>query len=80
MTALLVLAGLYPPAPVQQWNEDLEWMPIPYHFERGEHDYVGLYPKTTKRFLLFAFILVYSTPNRLLSNLLKRARKGSCFE
>lgn len=41
MTALLVLAGLYPPSPIQQWNDDLEWMPIPYHFERGEHDYVS---------------------------------------
>lgn len=41
MTALLVLAGLYPPAPTQQWNDDLDWMPIPYHFERGEHDYVS---------------------------------------
>lgn len=40
MTALLVLAGLYPPSPVQKWNDDLDWMPIPYHFERGEHDYV----------------------------------------
>lgn len=42
MTALLVLAGIYPPPTVQKWDEDLNWMPIPYDFEKGEHDYVSL--------------------------------------
>ncbi|KAI4459428.1 acid phosphatase-related [Holotrichia oblita] len=39
MSALLVLAGLFPPAPSQTWNDNLSWLPIPYHFERNEYDY-----------------------------------------
>lgn len=41
MSALLVLAGLFPPAPSQTWNDNLSWLPIPYHFERNEYDYVS---------------------------------------
>ncbi|CAH0726538.1 unnamed protein product, partial [Brenthis ino] len=30
MTALVVLAAMYPPTSEQNWNEDLNWQPIPY--------------------------------------------------
>lgn len=39
MTALLVLAGLFPPSPSQQWDDELSWLPIPYYFEKGEQDF-----------------------------------------
>lgn len=78
MTALLVLAGLYPPAPIQQWNDDLDWMPIPYHFERGEHDYVS-HPWTYPSYLylyrhnyLFQFI---RRPTAYCPNYLKELEK-----
>ncbi|XP_017792605.1 PREDICTED: venom acid phosphatase Acph-1-like isoform X2 [Habropoda laboriosa] len=32
MSLQLVLAGLYHPASVQMWNENLSWMPIPTHY------------------------------------------------
>ncbi|XP_076161890.1 venom acid phosphatase Acph-1 isoform X2 [Ptiloglossa arizonensis] len=32
MSLQLVLAALYPPAPVQKWNEALPWMPIPTQY------------------------------------------------
>lgn len=41
MTALLVLAGLYPPAPVQQWDDEVNWIPIPYNYDKTEQDYVS---------------------------------------
>lgn len=41
MSALLVLAGLYPPAPSQQWNSQLLWLPVPYNFEKADRDYVS---------------------------------------
>ena len=39
ITALLVLAGLYPPAPSQKWDEHVNWLPIPYDFEKDQRDY-----------------------------------------
>ncbi|XP_044743029.1 venom acid phosphatase Acph-1-like [Chrysoperla carnea] len=39
MTAQLVLAGLFPPNSVQQWDEDLLWQPIPVNFLRLHEDY-----------------------------------------
>ncbi|KRT82077.1 Phosphatase [Oryctes borbonicus] len=39
MTVLLVLAGLFPPAQSQMWDDGLSWIPIPYYFEKAEHDY-----------------------------------------
>lgn len=41
MTALLVLAGLFAPSLAQTWNENIPWMPIPYHYEQDNHDYVS---------------------------------------
>ncbi|KDR11063.1 Prostatic acid phosphatase [Zootermopsis nevadensis] len=38
MSAQLELAGLWPPAPSQQWNPDLLWQPIPLHSEPLERD------------------------------------------
>lgn len=32
MSLQLVLAGLYHPAPMQSWNAELPWMPIPIHY------------------------------------------------
>ncbi|GLV41157.1 uncharacterized protein CBL_04681 [Carabus blaptoides fortunei] len=34
----LLLAGLWPPAPVQQWDSDLLWQPIPYNYVPYEND------------------------------------------
>lgn len=39
MSALLVLAGLFPPASSQIWDDHLSWIPIPYNFEKNEYDY-----------------------------------------
>ncbi|KAJ9599296.1 hypothetical protein L9F63_010224, partial [Diploptera punctata] len=38
MSAQLVLAGLWPPAPAQLWNPDLHWQPIPTHSEPLKKD------------------------------------------
>lgn len=40
MTALLVLAGLFPPSKSQKFNENLSWMPIPYNYDKDKYDYV----------------------------------------
>ncbi|XP_025830395.1 venom acid phosphatase Acph-1-like [Agrilus planipennis] len=40
MTALLVLAGLFPPAEEQKWDKSLRWLPIPYHYEKHIDDFV----------------------------------------
>ncbi|XP_022909416.1 venom acid phosphatase Acph-1-like [Onthophagus taurus] len=39
MSALLVLAGLFPPTSSQKWDDHLSWMPIPYHFDKNDYDY-----------------------------------------
>lgn len=41
MSALLVLAGLFPPSSSQKWDDDLSWLPIPYNFEKETQDYVS---------------------------------------
>ncbi|XP_075222503.1 testicular acid phosphatase homolog [Lycorma delicatula] len=38
MSLQLVLAGLYPPTKIQQWNSALIWQPIPIHFEPYNED------------------------------------------
>lgn len=42
MSALLVLAGLFQPSSAQKWNNDLAWIPIPYHVEKAENDFVTI--------------------------------------
>lgn len=37
----LLLAGLWPPAPLQQWNTELLWQPIPYNYVPYENDTVS---------------------------------------
>ncbi|XP_044259333.1 venom acid phosphatase Acph-1-like isoform X1 [Tribolium madens] len=39
MTALLALAGLFPPSKSQKFNDNLAWMPIPYHYDKDKYDY-----------------------------------------
>jgi len=38
MSLQLMLAGLYPPDPVQLWNPDLPWLAIPTHYAPGRVD------------------------------------------
>lgn len=40
MSLLLVLAGLYPPTEIQKWNPQLDWMPIPFEYEKDKLDHV----------------------------------------
>lgn len=42
MSALLALAGLFQPSKSQQWNENLNWLPIPYEYEKEMRDYVSV--------------------------------------
>lgn len=42
MSALLVLAGLFPPSSSQKWNDELNWLPIPYDFDKAMQDYVRI--------------------------------------
>ncbi|KAJ8984752.1 hypothetical protein NQ317_005017 [Molorchus minor] len=39
MSLLLALAGLFTPAPSQEWDKDLHWMPIPTTYDRDDLDY-----------------------------------------
>lgn len=41
MTALLVLAGMFPPSKSQTWNEDFPWLPIPLTYEKEPDDHVS---------------------------------------
>lgn len=38
MSLQLVLAGLYPPAPIQMWHENLNWQPIPTSYLEFKED------------------------------------------
>lgn len=42
MSLLSVLAGLWPPAPMQQWNPLLLWQPIPINYLAKDSDYVRM--------------------------------------
>lgn len=39
MTALLVLAGLFPPSEKDKWNDKLNWIPIPFTYDKRGTDY-----------------------------------------
>ncbi|KAB0799459.1 hypothetical protein PPYR_07339 [Photinus pyralis] len=38
MTAMLLLAGLFPPSKRDKWNEKLNWIPIPLSLDQGDYD------------------------------------------
>lgn len=38
MSLQLVLAGLYPPIGHLDWDPDLKWYPIPYHYVTKDSD------------------------------------------
>lgn len=40
MSALLVLAGLFPPSMSERWDDELHWQPIPYNFKSSADDHV----------------------------------------
>ncbi|GLV41156.1 uncharacterized protein CBL_04680 [Carabus blaptoides fortunei] len=40
MSLLLVLAGLWPPASIQQWNQFISWQPIPINYKPKAYDYL----------------------------------------
>ncbi|XP_074033682.1 venom acid phosphatase Acph-1 isoform X2 [Leptinotarsa decemlineata] len=44
MSAQLLLAGLFPPAPSQMWDEDLPWLPVPVEYEKYDEDYLLIRP------------------------------------
>ncbi|KAL1491815.1 hypothetical protein ABEB36_012353 [Hypothenemus hampei] len=46
MSALLLLAGLYPPAPIQKWHEELNWLPIPIQYDNEKHDHTMQRPNS----------------------------------
>ncbi|RZC35300.1 His Phos 2 domain containing protein [Asbolus verrucosus] len=39
MTALLVLAGLFPPSESQRWEDSIGWQPVPYHYDKDRSDF-----------------------------------------
>lgn len=41
ISALLVLAGLWPPKGDQVWNDELPWLPIPVDYKPMEDDDVS---------------------------------------
>lgn len=51
MTALVVLAAMYPPTLEQNWNEDLNWQPIPYDTSKKRDDDVNILLKYILHYL-----------------------------
>jgi prostatic aicd phosphatase len=51
MSLQLVLAGLFPPKrTLFEWNNDLNWQPIPYTYEKVENDQLLLMVQNCSRF------------------------------
>lgn len=51
MSLQLVLAALYPPkGTALQWNENLNWQPIPYNYQELEDDTLLLVRKNCPRY------------------------------
>lgn len=71
MTLLLVLAGLFPPAPAQKWDESLNWLPIPYNYDKPSKDFVSITSKSTLKILkdfFSAYNALHSTALLTLKN------------
>lgn len=63
MSLLLVLAGLWPPASTQQWNQFISWQPIAINYKPKADDYVWkmifmIYLEGVEKIMLF--VLAYS--------------------
>lgn len=63
MSALLAMAGMFPPAPSQQWDDKLQWLPIPLTYERNGLDFVSTQyiHLTSTEFPIFTFADVEKT-------------------
>ncbi|KAF7281463.1 hypothetical protein GWI33_004752 [Rhynchophorus ferrugineus] len=46
MSALLALAGLFPPSKTQKWHDQLDWQPIPVDFDKSAMDFTLKRPNT----------------------------------
>lgn len=63
MSALTLLAGLYPPTSAQVWNKELLWQPIPINSVPRDQDNVsinyiiGLYNGIVKKLLVTLMLL-----------------------
>lgn len=60
MTILLVLAGLFPPAPSQKWHDSLNWSPIPYNYDKPSKDFVSITLESTSILVLKTFVRAYN--------------------
>lgn len=61
MSALLVLAGLFPPSVSETWDDELHWQPIPYNFKSSADDHVSISNRQTIISLVLFFKYFYSS-------------------